>query len=61
MHRLGWGPRILHDLNEILSNEGHRLIHDVDVQEGWGDIHYVTVFAGIAQHDGGARLRRPFI
>jgi len=45
-------------VNEILSNKGHRLIHDVEVRKGWGEIHYVTVFAGISLHDAGLRLEK---
>ena len=54
----GCSARVFHDLNTILPNEGRRLIHHVDVPEDWGDIHYVTVFAGIHHHDAGAALER---
>ena len=58
MHPQDWSARILHDLNEILRHEGHRLVRRVDVRKGWGDIHYVTVFAGIPHHDAGPRLEK---
>jgi hypothetical protein len=58
MHPQDWSARILHDLNEILTNEGRHLVHHVDVRKGWGDIHNVTVFAGITQHDAGHRLEK---
>ena len=53
-----WSARILHDLNEILSNEGRRLVHHVDVRKGWGEIHHVTVFALIGQSEAGVRLEK---
>ena len=58
MHPRDWSARVFHDLNAILPNEGRRLIRHVDVREGWGDIHYVTVFAGILHNDAGAVLER---
>ena len=58
MHPQDWSARILHDLNEIPANEGCRLVHYVDARKGWGDIHNVTVFTGITQHDAGSRLEK---
>ena len=53
-----WSATILHDLNAILHLEGRRLIHHVDVREGWGEIHQVTVFALIGQREAGVRLEK---
>ena len=34
-------------LDDILPNEHHRLVRRVKVSKGWGEIHFVTVYAGV--------------
>ena len=41
-----------------ITTKGRRLIHHVEARKGWGEIHYVTVFAMITQHDAGVRFEK---
>ena len=46
--------RVLGALTEALSGAGFRLITDVEVRRGWGDIHFVTVPTGLSWADASA-------
>ena len=43
-------------LDATLPNEGHHMVRSVDVTEGWGYVHYVTVYCGLRRHDPSAEL-----
>ncbi len=44
-------------LTEALSGAGFRLVTQVDVRSGWGNILFVTVHAGLAKGDASPALR----
>ncbi len=44
--------RILGALTEALSGAGFRLVNEVEVRRGWGDIYLVAVHTGLSRADG---------
>ena len=50
--------RILAALTEALSGAGFRLVTEVEVRKGWGDVYIVTVHTGLSQADASPAFRR---
>jgi hypothetical protein len=48
--------RILVALTEALSGAGFRLVNEVEVRKGWGDIFIVTVHTTLSQADASPDL-----
>ena len=43
--------RILRALTEALSGAGFRLVTEVEVRRGWGDIYLVSIHTGLSRTD----------
>ncbi len=50
--------RIQAALIEALSGAGYRLVTQVEVRQGWGDIFIVTVHTALSQADASPGLQR---
>ncbi len=49
--------RVAGALSAVLPDNGFKLVNDVDVHRGWGDVYFVMVHSGLHYEDAHPKLK----